>query len=60
MLQDKETLRLAQITSDHNFLDEFVVAVGALPLCLGTFLNSLFLGWASRRPSGRLDGHLGV
>ena len=32
MLQDKETLRLAQITPDHHFLDEFFVAVGSVLL----------------------------
>ena len=54
MLQDKDTLRLAQITSDHHFLDEFFCCCW---FCASWFLTISVFCAPGLRPSGRLDGH---
>ena len=54
MLQDKETLRLAQITPDHHFLDEFFCCCW---FCASWFLTISLFCAPGLRPSGRLDGH---
>ena len=57
MLQDKESLRLAQIIPDHHFLDEFFCCCW---FCASWFLTISVFCAPGLRPSGRLDGHLGV
>ena len=57
MLQDKETLRLLQITPDIHFLDEFFCCCW---FCASWFLTISVFCAPGLRPSGRLDDHLGV